>query len=341
MKHLAVVPSVPAYLDTIYPTAAPTSSAEKIVRAVEFGIALDELGVDALYLRGRRFEQRLASLLPVLAAIAGQTTRITLGTSIIDIRYENPYHLAEDAATLDIITGGRLELGLGRGGGDPHIPQLWGAPVNSHGQTSAELAHSLAAQFVNLLGATGIPRPDGPDRVFDPVSPGLRERLWWSAASTPTAAWAAAHGMSIMVGGGPAHPAATRRDAPALQAEQIRTFHTAWRAAGWPHPPRVAIGRDIFPVTTPRDRNAWAPHLRNGIYQQSGSKVKNSIYAGHTDTIIELLATDKALHSADVIMLSVPNIFDVDRAIDLVKIILTDIAPALGWRPTTSDTTIS
>src|ERR687887_2016816 len=97
------------------PYSAVRSAADAMLQAVELAVAAEELGADGAYFRVHHFARQLASPFPLLAAVGAKTERIEIGTAVIDMRYENPMYMAEDAGAADLIAGGRLQLGISRG----------------------------------------------------------------------------------------------------------------------------------------------------------------------------------------------------------------------------------
>src|SRR6201747_85855 len=109
------------------PHSATRSAAEVLTQSIELAVAAEELGVDGAYFRVHHFARQLASPFPLLAAVGTRTSRIEIGTGVIDMRYENPLYMAEDAAAADLISGGRLQLGVSRG--SPEAALDGAAPV--------------------------------------------------------------------------------------------------------------------------------------------------------------------------------------------------------------------
>jgi alkanesulfonate monooxygenase SsuD/methylene tetrahydromethanopterin reductase-like flavin-dependent oxidoreductase (luciferase family) len=97
------------------PYSQVRSAADAHLQSIELAVAAEELGADGAYFRVHHFAQQLASPFPLLAAIGARTSRIEIGTAVIDMRYENPLYMAEDAGAADVIAGGRLQLGISRG----------------------------------------------------------------------------------------------------------------------------------------------------------------------------------------------------------------------------------
>src|ERR687893_1765897 len=237
------------------------SAADALVQSVELAVAAEEAGADGAYYRVHHFAQQLASPFPLLAAAGARTSRIELGTAVIDMRYENPLYMAEDAGAADLISGGRLQLGISRGSPEQVIDGFrhFGY-VPADGETDADMARRHTEVFLELLKGEGFaqpnPRPMFPNPPgllrLEPHSPGLRERIWWGAASTATAEWTAKLGMNLMSStlvfdesGEPLH---------IQQRRQIDAYRAAWTAAGHEREPRVSVSRSIFAIVDERDR---------------------------------------------------------------------------------------
>src|SRR4051812_33394964 len=179
---------------------------DALVQTVELAMAAEELGVDGAYVRVHHFARQLASPFPLLAAIAARTRRIEIGTGVIDMRYENPLYMVEEAAATDLLSDGRLQLGVSRGSPETALrgSEAFGylPPENV---SDAQLARQKTAVFRAAIAGADVvdadPRMTGgmPGRLaIQPQSPGLAERIWWGAGSRATAEWAAEQGMNLM-----------------------------------------------------------------------------------------------------------------------------------------------
>src|SRR6187397_1986948 len=224
--------------------------ADSLLQSIELAVAAEELGADGAYFRVHHFAQQLASPFALLAAIGTRTSRIEIGTAVIDMRYENPFYMIEDAGAADLISNGRLQLGISRGSPEQVI-EGWRhfgyAPPE--GGTDADLGRHHAQVFLELLDGKGFARPN-PTPMFpnppgllrlEPHSAGLRDRIWWGSASNGTAVWAAQLAMNLQSStlkedesGEPFH---------VQQARQIRLFRKAWTDAGHTREPRVSVSR--------------------------------------------------------------------------------------------------
>ncbi|WP_339347835.1 LLM class flavin-dependent oxidoreductase [uncultured Sphingomonas sp.] len=323
------------------PTSATRSASDVLLQSIDLAVAAEELGADGAYFRVHHFAQQLASPFPLLAAVGARTSRIEIGTGVIDMRYENPFYMAEDAGSADLIAGGRLQLGISRGSPE-QVVEGWRyfgyAPAE--GESDADMGRRHAEVFLAILKGEGFARPN-PRPMFpnppgllriEPHSPGLRERIWWGSASDATAVWAAQQGMNLQSstlkadeGGEPFH---------VQQARQIRAYRTAWAGAGHQHAPRVSVSRSIFALTNDQDRAYFGrgdSRDEVGVIDNMRAVFGRS-YADEPDRLIEQLRADEAIAEADTLLLTVPNQLGVDYNAHVIESILTHVAPALGWR---------
>jgi alkanesulfonate monooxygenase SsuD/methylene tetrahydromethanopterin reductase-like flavin-dependent oxidoreductase (luciferase family) len=319
------------------------SASDTLLQSIELAVAAEELGADGAYFRVHHFARQLASPFPLLAAVAARTSRIEIGTAVIDMRYENPLYMAEDAGAADLIAGGRLQLGISRGSPEQVIDgwRYFGYQP-AEGQSDADMGRRHAEVFLDLLRGEGFaqpnPRPMFPNPPgllrLEPYSEGLRDRIWWGAGSNATAVWAAKHGMNLQSStlkndetGEPFH---------VQQAAQIRAYRTVWKEAGHAREPRVSVSRSIFALVDDRDR-AYFGHERQeedqvGFIDERTRAIFGRSYAAEPDALIEQLRKDEAIAEADTLLLTVPNQLGVAYNAHVIEAILTHVAPALGWR---------
>ena len=324
------------------PHSQVRSGADALLQSIELAVAAEEAGADGAYFRVHHFAQQLGSPFPLLAAAAARTSRIELGTAVIDMRYENPLYMAEDAGAADLISGGRLQLGISRGSPEQVVDgyRYFGyAPTE--GTSDADMAREHTSVFLEVLKGEGFaqpnprpmfPNPPGLLRV-EPHSPGLRNRIWWGAGTRATAEWTAEQGMNLMSStlltedtGVPFHQ---------LQAEQIQRFRDAWKAAGHDREPRVSVSRSIFPIVNDLDRQLfWRERSSTDQvgFLDGGNARFGRTYAGEPDKLIAELAEDEAIAAADTLLLTVPNQLGVDYNAHVIESVLTHLAPELGWR---------
>ncbi|QKC82535.1 LLM class flavin-dependent oxidoreductase [Mesorhizobium sp. NZP2077] len=319
------------------------SASDALLQSIDLAIAAEQLGADGAYFRVHHFARQLASPFPLLAAVGAKTSRIEIGTAVIDMRYENPLYMAEDAGAADIIAGGRLQLGISRGSPEQVIDgwRYFGYQPQE-GKSDADMARHHAEVFLDTLRGEGFaqpnPRPMFPNPPgllrLEPHSEGLRERIWWGAATNATSEWAAKLGMNLQSStlkfdesGKPFH---------IQQAEQIRIYREAWKAAGHKREPRVSVSRSIFALVDDRDRAYFGRGNESrdqiGFIEENTRAIFGRSYAAEPDVLIKELAQDEAIAEADTLLLTVPNQLGVDYNAHVIEAILTHVAPALGWR---------
>jgi alkanesulfonate monooxygenase SsuD/methylene tetrahydromethanopterin reductase-like flavin-dependent oxidoreductase (luciferase family) len=319
------------------------TATDALLQSIELAVAAEELGADGAFFRVHHFARQLGSPFPLLAAIGARTSRIEIGTAVIDMRYENPLYMAEDAGAADIIAGGRLQLGISRGSPEQVI-EGWRhfgyAPAE--GETDADMARRHAEALLEVLTGEGFaqpnprpmfPNPPGLLRV-EPFAEGLRDRIWWGSSSIATAQWAATLGMHLQSStlktdesGEPLH---------IQQRKQIEAYRDAWKAAGHRREPRVSVSRSIFALVDDRDRAYFGREGRNqdhvGYIDPSTRAIFGRSYAAEPDVLVTQLAADEAIAAADTLLLTVPNQLGVDYNAHLIASILKFVAPDLGWR---------
>ena len=325
------------------PGSATRSAADALRQSIDLAVAAEELGADGAYVRVHHFARQLASPFPLLAAMAARTSRIELGTAVIDMRYENPLYMAEDAGAADLISHGRLQLGLSRGSPEQVIDgwrHFGYAP--GEGETEADMGRRHAKVFLEVLRGEAFaqpnPRPMFPNPPgllrLEPHSEGLRDRIWWGSGSNATAVWAAQQGMNLQ--------SSTLKDDETgepfhiQQARQIRAYHAAWKEAGHARTPRVSVSRSIFPLLDDRDR-AWfgrggQERDQIGFLDEKTRAIFGRGYADEPNVLIEQLRTDEAIAEADSLLLTIPNQLGVDYCAHVIEGVLKHVAPALGWR---------
>jgi alkanesulfonate monooxygenase SsuD/methylene tetrahydromethanopterin reductase-like flavin-dependent oxidoreductase (luciferase family) len=319
------------------------SARDALVQTIELAEAAEELGLDGAFVRVHHFARQLASPFPLLAAIGARTSRIEIGTAVIDMRYENPLYMAEDAAAADLISGGRLQLGISRGSPEPALrgAEAFGY-VPRDGQTDADVARAHTAMFRTAIGGAGVVRSDPAMTGFDaplpiqPQSPGLADRIWWGSGTRATAAWTAEQGMNLMSSTLLTEDTGVPFDE--LQAEQIAIFRSAWAEAGWEREPRVSVSRSVIPIVSDLDRQYYG----GGSGLQTSDQVGfldggvarfGRSYIGEPDVIAEELARDVAVGAADTLLVTVPNQLGVEYNTRLLQTIAEHVAPAVGWQP--------
>ncbi len=323
--------------------SATRMAADALLQSIDLAVAAEALGADGAYFRVHHFARQLASPFPLMAAVGARTKRIEIGTAVIDMRYENPLYMVEDAGAADLIAGGRLQLGISRGSPEQVIDgwRHFGYRPQE-GESDADMGRRHAQAFLELLGGQGFAEPN-PRPMFanppgllrlEPHSPGLRERIWWGAGSNATAVWAAKLGLNLQ--------SSTLKDDETgepfhiQQRKQIEAYREAWKEAGHKREPRVSVSRSIFALVDDRDRAYFGrgrpEEDQIGFIDEKTRAIFGRSYAAEPDALIKELGKDEAVAEADTLLLTVPNQLGVDYNAHVIEAILTHVAPALGWR---------
>ena len=325
------------------PHSQTRSAADVLLQSIDLAVEAERIGMDGAYFRVHHFARQLSSPFPLLAAVGARTKKIEIGTGIIDMRYENPHYMAEDAGSADLIAGSRLQLGISRGSPEQVIEgwRYFGYAPDA-GEDDAALGRRHTEQFLDLLRGEGFAKPN-PRPMFqnppgllrlEPHSPGLGDRIWWGSASNATAVWAAKLGMNLQSStlkfdetGEPLH---------IQQAAQIRAFRAAWKEAGHTRTPRVSVSRSIFALMNDEDRMYFGRDAEDsdkiGFLDATTRAVFGRGYAAEPDVLVEQLRLDEAIAEADTLLLTVPNQLGVAYNVHVMEAILEHVAPALGWR---------
>src|SRR5579875_288816 len=328
------------------PQSQTRTAADALLQSIDLALEAERLGMDGAYFRVHHFARQLASPFPLLAAAGARTRTIEIGTAVIDMRYENPHYMVEDAGSADLIAGGRLQLGISRGSPEQVIDgwRHFGYRP-AQGEDDADMGRRHAEQFLELLRGKGFAQPN-PRPMFanppgllrvEPHSEGLRDRIWWGAGSNATAVWAAKLGMNLQSStlkndetGEPFH---------IQQAAQIRAFRAAWKEAGHARTPRVSVSRSIFALVNDFDHAYFGRGDQEadtiGFLDAKTRAIFGRTYAAEPDILIEQLRMDEAIGEADTLLLTVPNQLGVAYNAHVIEAILENVAPALGWRDAT------
>lgn len=331
-------------------------------RALSDGLDLfrlgDRLGIDSGWVRVHHHATSLSAPFPLLTAAGRETSRIRLGAGVIPVGFEDPLRFAEDAATSDLLTGGRLEVGLSSGLGLATGVRGATPDAGRDAEMRRRLSDIAAAVRGEPLGAPYLarfappsdepspeadeilmpPRSNAP--VATPHSRGLAERLWYGAGRRATAQLAGELGMNLLLS-----TLSTEVAAPTLalaQAEQIRVYREAFARHHPDRASRVAIARTIVPLLGRDDREQFGEVVRHdaavltpeGLRRDAAPTVQWSpTLSGDPDDIAAALADDAAFPLADTLLFVPPTGLLTAQKARLFETVSGEVAPLLGWRP--------
>lgn len=317
-----------------YADTDPLPGLEQTLQQLAYGEAL---GFDSAWVRQRHLEPGISSATAFLAAATQRTSRIQLGTAVIPIGYESPYRLAEDLSTVDVLSRGRLNIGVSAG--RPLHAELIAPLVFDGDWTSHDLSHDRVLRFAdNLRGAylgdesTFIKTPFGPQRPrLQPHAKGLIDRIWYGGGSLRSADWAGRNGFNLLIGN--VTTGEGTDDFLVAQSRQLAAF----RAVAEPHR-RVAFGRVIVPFDSAdaqtRDRYrdyAAGRHERTLTPQGERGTLFARDLVGTSEQILEQLSADPLLTEVNELRLELPYEFEHEQYRQILHDFVTLIAPELGW----------
>lgn len=320
-----------------YAEADPLAGLEAALKLFAFG---EKLGFDGAWVRQRHLERGVSSASTFLAAATQRTRRIELGTAVIQMGYENPFRLAEDLATVDVLSRGRLQVGLSAGA--PLHGALLGNRFYDTAPNSIDFTHKrvgrLRANLEDVLlgdedtfveSAGGRVRP----RV-QPHAPGLVDRLWYGGGSLRSVEWAGRNGFNLLLGN--VLSGETTNDFLQAQSGLIERYRASEEA---PRKGRVALGRVIVPLdsadaaTRKRYREFAAGRIER-TFEPQGER--RTLFAtdlvGSADEILERLRKDPVLPHVSELRVELPYNFSSEEYEQILSDLSGRIAPELGWR---------
>ena len=320
----------------LFDEADPRKGHESTLEIIELG---ERLGFDSAWVRHRHLQYGISSPVAVLAAATQRTSRIELGTAVIPVGWENPLRLAEDLATVDVLSGGRLNPGVSIG--PPlHFDRVKGALYPD----TADVEDFGYERVRRLLGfVRGEPATDTAGvegfEVFSnrvqPFSEGLGRRMWYGGASLRSAQWAGENGMNFLSSS--VVKAEESEDFAAIQLSHVRAFRAH-------HPDgdqaRVSQGLVVIPTdsASPEQRAKYhayaAQRLPRTTTPQGPARL---LFApdlvGTSEEIAERLYAHVAFQEIDEVAFALPFTFDHDDYVQILTDIATKLGPALGWKP--------
>lgn len=299
----------------------------------------ERLGFDSAWLRHRHLQYGISSPVAVMAAASQITSKIELGTAVTPLGWENPLRLAEDLATVDLLSGGRVNPGV-----SVHAPTHYDEVKSALYPDTAEIEDFTYARVERLLRlVSGEPAVEFrgaeefeqySDRV-QPHSPGLRKRMWYGAGSLTSARWAGEHRMNLLTSSVVQSGGST--DFSQIQCAQIREFRAA-------HPDgdraRVSQGLVVIPTdnATPAQRAKYARYVDSRMsrtFDPQGPRkmLFSRDYLGTSDEIASSLYADAGFCEVTEVAFALPFTFEPDDYVQILTDMAQVLGPALGWHP--------
>jgi alkanesulfonate monooxygenase SsuD/methylene tetrahydromethanopterin reductase-like flavin-dependent oxidoreductase (luciferase family) len=314
----------------------PRLGHESTLEIIELG---ERLGFDSAWVRHRHLQYGISSPIAVLAAATQRTSRIELGTAVMPLGWENPLRLAEDLATVDILSGGRLNPGVSVS--QPARYDLIKHALFPGTADIEDFGYDRVRRLLDLVRGTPVTESGDvegfevfSDRV-QPHSPGLDRRMWYGGASLRSAQWAGEHGMNLLTSS--VVKAEESEDFAEIQLSLIRTFRAH-------HPDgdraRVSQGLVVIPTdsASPKQRVKYAEYAekrtpRTATPQGPARLMFAPDLVGSSAEIAERLYSHAAFREIDEVAFALPFTFDHDDYVQILTDMATALGPALGWKP--------
>jgi alkanesulfonate monooxygenase SsuD/methylene tetrahydromethanopterin reductase-like flavin-dependent oxidoreductase (luciferase family) len=317
----------------------PAVGLEASLKLFELG---EELGFDSAWVRQRHLERGVSSAATFLAAASQRTRRIGLGTAVIQLGYENVFRLAEDLATVDLLSGGRLQVGLSAG--PPPYGALLGDRLFDADPSQVDFSYRRALRLCDNLRGDWLsegPIVDsaaGSQRArIRPFAAGLSQRLWYGGGSLASAQWAGDAGLHLLLGNVTKSEGNT--DFLATQGSQLDRYLSAWNVLRPQDAPRMALGRVIVPTdsadTASRARiEAWAATRVARTRAPQGPRQTMFLpdLVGPAETIVGRLLDDPLVSRVSELRLELPYDFPEQDYAQILGDAVRLVAPRLGWR---------
>lgn len=337
MTASPIVPAAGFIFAGNYPEHDPVGGLESVLRLFEYG---EHLGYDIAGVRQRHLERGVSSALPFLAAASQRTRTIRLETDVVPLGFENPFRLAEDFATVDALSGGRLGVGVSTSA--PHAELLTELALTRPDFDPSSDPYVLIERFLRALegeplAAETRPTPYGPQvpRILPHVA-GLRDRVWLGGGSLRSVRWAASQGLKLLLGNiGDGDAADTFEQA---QKVHIDTYLAEFRGEG----AAVGVERVIVPTdsATAAQREHYAAYVaardpRTEFPAVHGTRkvvFQRDLY-GTAEQIVERIATDPSFDGRTELRVALPYGFSDEEYRQILGDIRFGVLPALGWQP--------
>ncbi|MGY1602099.1 LLM class flavin-dependent oxidoreductase [Geodermatophilus sp. SYSU D00815] len=323
----------------LFDRADPRPGHEGTLALIELG---ERLGFDSAWVRHRHLQYGISSPVAVLAAATQRTTRIELGTAVTPLAWENPLRLAEDLATVDVLSGGRLNPGVSVG-----PPMRWDDVRGSLYPDTADaedFGYERVARLLRFVAGEPASAFSGREGVVEewsdrvqPHSPGLRARMWYGGGSLASARWAGEHRMNFMTSS--VVKAEESEDFAEVQRSHVRAFRAA-------HPDGDAARVSQGLVVVPTDSATAVQRARYAAYVEARTPRTTApqgparmLFArdllGTSEQIAEALHAHAAFREVSEVAFALPFSFEHEDYVQILTDIAGRLGPALGWRPGT------
>jgi alkanesulfonate monooxygenase SsuD/methylene tetrahydromethanopterin reductase-like flavin-dependent oxidoreductase (luciferase family) len=317
--------------------ANPGPGIEETLEVIE---RAEALGFDSVWLRDRHLQPGISSPVAIMAAASQRTSRIELGTAVIPLGLENPFRLAEDLSTVDVLSGGRVNPGVSVG--TPMLYDHYKAALYPKTHELEDFSKDRVLRLLNCLrgepvsdfeGMVGIERFT--NRI-QPHSPGLADRVWYGGGRE-SAVWAGEQGINYLTSSVVSIDGTTSRDFATIQGEHIDAF-----LAHHPHPERARVSQGLVVIPTDSATDDQIRRYREyaaGRFERTKTPqgprgmLFSPDYVGTSDELADQLFEHAGFQRADEIAFALPFTFDEADYRQIITDMAESLGPKLGWAP--------
>ena len=317
----------------VFDGADPAPGHESLLQIIQLG---ERLGFDSAWLRHRHLQYGVSSPIAIMAAASQRTSRIQLGTAVTPLGWENPLRLAEDLATVDILSGGRIHPGISVG-----PPMRWDDVRDALYPDTAEVedfSYERVERLLRFVRGDAVTSWSGAEGIevfsnrVEPYSPGLAARLWYGGASLRSAAWAGEHGLNFLTSS--VVKAEADEDFAQIQRSHVRAFRAA-NPTG-----RVSQGLVVVPTdsATPAQKEKYAAYaaarMPRTLSPQGPARMMFARdLVGSSEEVAAMLYEHAAFREIDEVAFALPFSFEHEDYVQILTDMATRLGPALGWSP--------
>ncbi len=320
--------------------ADPLPGHHQALRLIELA---EHLGFDSVWVRQRHLQPAISSPVALLAAATQRTSRIALGTAVIPLGLENPLRLAEDLATIDVLSGGRLNPGVSVG--TPLLYEHFKSALYPETHDVENFSKERVLRLLACLRGDPVSEFEGTlgqdrfSRKVQPHSPGLADRVWYGGG-LKSATWAGTHGLNYLTANVVSIEGTESRDFATIQAEHIDAYFAHHRS---PESARVAQGLVVLPIDSAsreqvkRYRTYASDRFERTLAPQGPrGMVASPDFVGTSDEIADVLAAHRGFQRVEEATFALPHGFRDDDYVQIITDIGTQLGPKLGWHPARS-----
>jgi len=322
----------------------PGPGIEETLQTIE---RAEDLGFDSVWLRDRHLQPGISSPVAIMAAASQRTSRIELGTAVIPLGLENPFRLAEDLATVDILSGGRINPGVSVG--TPMMYDHFKSALYPNTHDIEDFSKERVLRLLRCLRGEPVSDFEGTVGIerftsrIQPHSPGLADRVWYGGG-IESAKWAGAQGINYLTSSvvstehirGDTGP----RDFATIQGEQIDAYR-----AHHPRPETARVSQGLVVIPTDSATNDQARRYREYAAsrfdrtkspQGARGMLFSPDYVGPSDELADQLFAHAGFQRADEVAFALPFTFCAEDYAQIIDDLAEKLGPALGWQPATS-----